>query len=241
MKSDLDQIIEYLESEKQSLELSIKRNLAEYDYLYAHYQQEGLWRLNNHLDTLKYFKDPLFNKKQDIERWIRWMSRLENNDLESLYKDDIAEKKQELEKLNKDQVYKYFNDSQVIDEALFDLYEGRISRFRLCLSKEDGFYLDFEMSNDFLKISYRPDPMFDSYEYIRDIDDDDDDEVHLHPLEKLGFSWDTDGKQLIFRYDMRGFKEALPVKVLLSRIAYEKFNFGLGHHDLTSSVDIFYK
>jgi hypothetical protein len=240
MKSDLDQIIEYFESEKQSLELSIKRNLAEYDYLYAHYQQEGLWRLNNHLDTLKRFKDPLFNKKHDIERWIAWMSHFENSDLGSFHKDDIAEKRHELEKLNRDQVYQYFNDSQVIDEALFDLYEGRIQRFRLCLSKEDVFYLDFEIYDDFLEISHRPDSKFNSYEYIRDIDDEDD-EKYLHPLEKLGFSWNADGKQLIYRYDMRRFKEALPVKILLSRIAYEKFNFGQGYQDLTSYVDIFYK
>lgn len=67
MKSDLDQIIECFESEKQSLELSIKRDLAEYDYLYAHYQQQGLWLLNNHLDTLKQFKDPLFNKNETLK------------------------------------------------------------------------------------------------------------------------------------------------------------------------------
>jgi hypothetical protein len=240
MKSDLDQIIEYFESEKQSLELSIKSNLAEYDYLYAHYLQEGLWRLNNYLDTLKYFRDPLFNKKQEVERWIRWMSRLENNNLEFLYKDDIAEKKKELEKLNKDPVYKYFNDSQVIDEALFDLYEKRIKKFRLCLSKEDNFNIDFEITGDLLRITHQPDFESRNYDYSIGFDDEDDIE-YRHPLENLGFRWSTDRKALVYYYEMEVFKEALPVKILLSRIVYEKFNFGQGYRDLNSSVSTFYK
>lgn len=240
MKSDLDQIIEYFESEKQSLELSIKRNLAEYDYLYAHYQHEGLWRLDNHLGVLKRFKDPFYYKKNEIERWIRRMNAFEDSERFSFYKDLIAEKRYELEKLNRQQTDCYFNDSQVIDDALSGLYAKQIKKFRLCLSAEDNFNIDFEITGDLLRITHQPDFESRNYDYSIDFDDDHD-TAHRHPLEKLGFEWSTDRKALIYHYDIKEFREALPVKILLSHIVYEKFNFGQGYHDLNSSVNTFYK
>jgi hypothetical protein len=166
------------------------------------------------------------------------MSAIENNNIESLYKDDIAEKKQELEKLNKNPIHKYFNDSQVIDEALFDLYEKRIKKFRLCLSKEDNFNIDFEVTGDRLRITHQPDFESRNYDYSIDFDDD---TADRHSLEKIGFEWSTDRKVLVYHYDIKEFKEAMPVKILLSRIVYEKFNFGQGYRDLHSSVSTFYK
>lgn len=239
MKSDLDQIIEYFETEKKSLEVSIKRSLAEYDYLYAHYQQEGLWRLDIHLGVLKGFKDPFYYKKDEIERWLRWMGSFEDSERFSFYKDTIAEKRNELEKLNRQQADYYFIDSQVIDDALFDLYEKRIRKFRLCLSAEENFNLDFEISGGFLKITHQLDSQYS--DFVDSTDFDDDDIASKHPLINLGFEWDTNEKKFVYHYDMNGFKEALPVKILLSRIAYEKFRFDPVYSDLNASVNIFDK
>lgn len=240
MKSDLDQIIEYLESESQSLDSSIKESLAEYDYLYAHYKQEGLGRLNNHLDTLKQFKDPNYGKRQDMERWIEWMNILNNNRSNSVFEEDVAAKKSELEKLNRNPVRKYFNDAQLIDEALFDLMENRINRFRLYISKSDDFYLDFEIVASTLRISHQPDARFNDYEYLQYISaDDDDNEKRLYPLESLGFRWEDDDNKLVFIYNVKNIREATSIKILLSRIVYEKFNFGLRYSELESTIECF--
>ncbi len=75
--------------------------------------------------------------------------------------------------------------------------------------------------------------------YSTDIDDDD--IASRHPLITLGFEWDTNEKKFVYHYDMNGFKEALPVKILLSRIAYEKFRFDPVYSDLNASVIIFDK
>jgi hypothetical protein len=222
MKSDLDLLIEYYEGEKLALESSIKNYLLEHDYLYAHYQQEGLWHLTNQLDTLKQFKDPLYYKKEGIERQIEWMTRLETQNNYSSFKDYISEYKNQLEQLNKYPVHEYFNDTQVIDDALHNLYKRKEKGFKLYLSKDDCFYLDFEMVDHFLKITHKQESKFDDSEYLRIIDDDDDKD-HRYPLEKLGFNWDPVDNKFIYLYDMRLFKEALPVKILLSRIAYEIF------------------
>ncbi|WP_114937937.1 hypothetical protein [Mucilaginibacter endophyticus] len=239
MKSDLDQIIEYFEGEKENLEMSIKRSLAEYDYLYAHHQQEGLWRLNNHLGVLKRFKDPFYYKKDEIERWLKWMNSFEDSERFSFYKDVIAQKRSELEKLSEQQNDHYFNDSQVIDDALFDLYEKRIRKFRLRLSAEENFNLDFEISGELLKITHQLSSHHRNLVYSTDIDDDD--IASRHPLITLGFEWDTNEKKFVYHYDMNGFKEVLPVKILLSRIAYEKFRFDPVYSDLNASVNIFEK
>lgn len=239
MKSDLDQIIEYFETEKKSLEVSIKRSLAEYDYLYAHYQQEGLWRLDIHLGVLKGFKDPFYYKKQEIEGWLSRIGDFVDRERFAFYKDIIAEKRNELEKLNRQQTGYYFNDSQVIDNALFDLYEKRIRKFSLCLSAEENFNFDFEVSGEFLKITHQLGSHHRNLVYSTDFDDDD--IASRHPLITLGFEWDTNEKKFVYHYDMNGFKETLPVKILLSRIAYEKFRFDPVYSDLNASVNIFDK
>lgn len=236
MKSDLDQIIEHLEIEIESLEQSIKESLAEHDYLHAHYQQEGLGRLNNHLDTLKQFKDSDYGKKREIERWIEWLEILNNKNSVSVFEDDIAAKKQELDKLNKNSVRGYFNDTQLIDEALFDLMENRIKGFRFYISKADDFFLDFEIVHDTLQVSHQPDAKFNNYEYLRDIGDNDDEE-RPYPLESLGFKWDDNSNKLIFIYELKKVREATNIKILLSRIVYEKFSFGSRYNDLQSTIE----
>lgn len=168
------------------------------------------------------------------------MNRFENTDSGGYYKRSIAEKKLELEKLSRDRVVEYFNDSQVIDQALFDLYERRIGKFRLCLSEEDNFNIDFEMTGELLCITHQPDFQTRNYEYWVYIDDEDDTKYH-HPLESLGFEWDTDRMVLIYYYDMKEFREALPVKILLSRVVYEKLRLGQEYRNLNSSVSIFHK
>jgi molybdenum cofactor biosynthesis enzyme MoaA len=107
MKSDLEQIIEYLEGESKSLELSMKESLSEFDYLYAHYQQEGLGRLNAHLDTLKQFKDFNYGKKYEIEGLISWMRHLDNNKSVPVFEDDVAAKQREIDELNQNSARKY--------------------------------------------------------------------------------------------------------------------------------------
>jgi hypothetical protein len=91
-----------------------------------------------------------------------------------------------------------------------------------------------------LRITHQPDFESRNYDYSIGFDDEDDIE-YRHPLENLGFRWSTDRKALVYYYEMEVFKEALPVKILLSRIVYEKFNFGQGYRDLNSSVSTFYK
>jgi len=166
------------------------------------------------------------------------MQMLDNNHPVSVFEDDIAAKRHELDELNKNPDHKYFNDAQAIDEALFDLIENRIKRFRLYVSKADNFYLDFEIVDNVLRVSHQPDAKFNNYEYLRYISDNDNEDVERpYPLESLGFKWDESNNKLIYTYKLKGMREATPIKILLSRIVYERFNFGLKHGDLQSTIE----
>ncbi|MBB6127650.1 hypothetical protein [Mucilaginibacter lappiensis] len=230
MKSDLNLLIEYYRAEKRSLESSIKAYLKEQDYLYAHYQQEALWRLNITLGTLQYFKDPLYYEKQELKRIAEFTKgRKLNSYVKSFYQERLIEKENSLSK--KSSVY-YFNDDQVIDDALFNLYEGRCKQFRLCLSKTNSLYLYFELQDkQVLNISFITKTILDMYGYDEYNYDEDDNESRPYVLRKLGFKWENDLNKIVYSFNMTGFKDAIQIKILLARIAYEVFSLDRGEYD----------
>jgi hypothetical protein len=237
MKSDLDQIIEYLESEKQSLELSIKSYLLEKDFQYAHYQQEELWRVNNKLATFQYFKDPLYHKKQELERLKELFNGFDENDnLTDIYHRRITKKENEIKT---DQLTaSYFNDTQVIDDALFELYERRFKKFRLCLNKPSALYLYFELNvNNLLSISISSDAVLDMYGYDKENYDDEDEERELFILKKMGFEQSDGLDWIVYHIDMNDFKDATAIKLILARISYDVFGLTQGSQYLQSTLE----
>lgn len=223
MKSDLDLLIETYEVEKQSLESSMKNYLNEDDYLYAHYHQKALWRVNSELQLLHSFKGTLYEEKQHLERLIDKVKKIEDEDfVKSIYEKRIIEIRDEIQRLS--EASKNFNDSQEIDDALFNLYEGGLKRFRLHLANRDGnFYLEFELISDtVLCISVKIINIL----YGDDLDDSEESQIHL--FEGLGFKLNNKNDMLIYKYDMNGFKDAITIKILLARIVYEVCYMGSG-------------
>lgn len=236
MKSDLDLLLEYYEDEKRSLESSINAYLKELDYLYAHYQQEALWRVNATLDTLKYFKDPLYYEKQQIERITElFKDREYKSYMKSAYEERLIKKENRLN--IRSGVY-YFNDDQVIDDALFNLYEGRCKQFRLCLSKPNSLYLYFELQDkQVLHISFIAKTVLDMYGYEEETYEDDDNEGQINVLRKLGFKWDNKSSKITYSFNMAGFKDAIEIKTLLARIAYDVFSLDMSEYDQETTLE----
>jgi hypothetical protein len=223
MKSDLDLLIETYEVEKQSLESSVKNYLNEDDYLYAHYHQKALWRVNSELQLLHSFKGTLYEEQQYLERLIDMVKKIEEEDfIKSIYEKRIIEKRDEIQRLS--EASRNFNDSQEIDDALFDLYEGRFKRFRLHLiNRDEDFYLEFELiSGTILCISVK------IINILYGDDPDDSEESQIRLFEGLGFKLNDVSDMLIYKYDMNGFKDAITIKILLARIVYEVCYMGSG-------------
>lgn len=216
MKSELDLLIELLEDEKKSLQSLIEENLKEYEYLNVHHHGEALMQVNGRLHMLNCFKDPFYEKEQQFERLLNRGLFDQDIDLKSYWAKRIAEEKEKIQKLRR-QANTYFNDTQNIDNALFDLRDGRFNKLRLSFSHRDGpFHLDFEMdTGQILKISTRASCLVNS-------DDPDDLETNqLRLFINLGFKAHDDVDMLIYQWDMLGVKDIIAIKTMLSRIIYD--------------------
>lgn len=237
MKSDLDQIIEYFESEKLSLASSIKKYLLENDYLYAHYQQEELWRIDRQLSQLNYLRDPLYFKKQELERLKEVFNRFSDDDrLKFIYQRRITERENEI----KISVLtgNYFNDTQVLDDALFNLYNGKFREFKLCLNKASNLYVYFELKAEcILSISMSSAMIMEMYGYDKENYDDEDNERELFILKKMGFKQMGESDRIVYLFNMNNFKDANAVKILLSHIIYDVFGLMQGSQYLQASLE----
>jgi len=237
MKSDLDQIIEYFEGEKIALTSSINNYLLEKDYLYAHYQQEELWRIDRQLSHLHYLKDPLYFKKQELERLRDMFNKFPEDDrVRFSFGRRITEKEGEI-KISESKRY-YFNDTQVLDDALFNLYEGKFKKFKLCLNKPSDLYMYFELSaGNMLNIFMSSQEIMEMYGYDKENYDDEDNERELFILKKMGFEKVGESEWIVYFFDMNDFQDATAVKILLSRIAYEVFGLLQGSEYLQASLE----
>nr|WP_294948644.1 hypothetical protein [uncultured Mucilaginibacter sp.] len=225
MKSDLDLIIEFYEDEKYVLEQAIQEALTDHDYELVYRHGEALNRVEAQLYRMNGLKDPLYEKRMQINRLMETMPGME---LDEFFKQYLAEsiqrtvtnKKQSLKKLLEE---KYeLVDNQVIDDALFDLYDDKCKAFGFCFPHRDSnLCLLFELTAEkVLLISV------DVKDITSDYDADDPEEKQVHRFENLGFRYDNYGSSLVYQYDMANFKSAWDIKVLLSRIIYDIGYFG---------------
>lgn len=223
MKSDLDELIELYEVERQSLEDSIKDNIEELDYLNAHSNSLALFNVNQKLSVLYKMKDPFYDEKVQLERMIKIQERFNNDEtINAYYKEIIDKDKSELQKLM-DQKSEPLFDDQKIDDALFGLWAGIYRGFVLYLNRKDNLSITFESTDDeLLDISI-------SVKSALNVDyffgDDDEEDNPLNKFKGLGFKLNNAGNKLIYKYDMRNFRDAIAIKVLLSRVIYDVFTY----------------
>lgn len=229
MKSDLDELIELFEAEKQLLENCIKENTEEWEYLHAHYHLKALSKVNGQLEILYKLKDPFYQQKNDLERMISMYENLDKSiglisPLDCYYKKKIVDYKDKLKELDA-QKSKPVYDNQVIDEALFNVKEGLYNGFILYLNVKDNLCFNFEIVEvDKLDISISVKNVLNA-EYFFFDDEKEDDLSVLDIFVGFGFKINNTGAKLSYRYDMKYFKDAISIKTLLSRIIYEVFKY----------------
>jgi len=226
MKSDLDELIELCEAERQFLKDCIKDNTEEWEFLHAHFHSRALNKINSQLQILRKLRDPFYNEKLELERMLEiyneWNETEATSNKDSYYERMIKETKDKLQKLN-EQKGKPLYDDQRIDDALFDLLEKSHAGFILYLNVKDNLNFNFELSADnMLNISISVKNVLD-VEYF--FDDEEEEAGPINKFKGLGFALNYTGSKLIYKYDMKGFKEASAIKILLSRIIYDIFAY----------------
>ena len=227
MKSDLDELIELCETESQLLECSIKDNIEEEEYLNAHATSRALLKLSDQLRVLYKLRDPFYDEKMELERAIAMYENFNkkgnSSHLDSYYGKIIIEQKDRLQKLI-DQKDRPLYDDQKIDNALFELLDGVHNGFILYLDVKNNLGFTFELSEiNMLDISIGAEKAL-NIEYFFDGDGDKRESL-LNKFKGLGFTLNYAGNKLVHKYDMKNFKDALSIKILLSRIIYDIFTY----------------
>ncbi|MDB4921175.1 hypothetical protein [Mucilaginibacter sp.] len=168
-------------------------------------------------------KDPFYDEKVQLERMIKIRERFNKDEaINAYYKEIIDKDKIKLQKLT-DQRSEPFYDDQKIDDALFGLWAGIYRGFILYLNKKDNLSFTFESTDDeLLDISISAKSAL-NVEYF--FGDDDEEDRPLNKFKGLGFALNNAGNKLIYKYDMGNFKDAIAVKILLSRIIYDIFTY----------------
>ena len=226
MKSDLDELIELLETEVKVIEACIKDNTEEWDYQMAHHNSRALFKLNQKLNVLHKMNDPFYEEKKNLERMIMIHEKRIELDMNAwrgdYYQKIIEEDKSKLQGL-KDQKNTPIYDDQKIDDALFSIWAGIYKGFILYLNKKDKLGITFEsVGDEVINISI-------SVKSALNVDyffgDDSEEDRPLDKYKGLGFVLNDDGSKLVYKYDMGDFKDAIAIKVLLARIIYNIFTY----------------
>lgn len=76
MKSDLEELIEAYEIEKVELEKQISEYVEEGDYIYAHYHNKALRKINKTLDILKDIQHPFYRLISEEKTKVRNMTKM---------------------------------------------------------------------------------------------------------------------------------------------------------------------
>jgi hypothetical protein len=229
MKNDLDLVIAALEAEKKSLQRMIKQSTSEHDHLVAYHHSEALLRLNHHLGILYSFRDPFYNQRQELERQEKFLMKKPKDIKDYLWKSivkrhskELEERKFELEEKKKNKIA--FNDSQQIDDLLFALHDRKIDAFKIVLDLYDYGEVLFTREANILLIAVK---LSEEYENSNEPCEDDADFILdnriPNPLKGLGFEYHTHKRSYIYRYDLTNFKDAIDIKIFLSRLFFDVF------------------
>lgn len=160
MATDLALLIDYYEAEKKSIEEMIKDNLVYENYFDAYQNKIALNLIYQELEVLYRLRDPNYVQKKDLRFNLTTRQRLvesieQNHSYESSYLQNLVkEYRADEQQLNQlENTIPFLIDDQQLDDAIFDLIEGKIRSFKLYIDFDNNIYFQFGASEDHLRIS----------------------------------------------------------------------------------------
>ena len=225
MKSDLEELIDAYEMEKAELEKQISEYVEEGDYIYAHYHNKALRKVNKTLDILKDIQHPFYRLISEEKAKARNTSKMLASEEYKKYFDllgtdffaeQLKEGENKILEWQRAPVASQTYDSQEIDDALFDLVKGVLNSFKLYFKSRPDIYARFTLKDHTIEITllYDEDPYYDHDGWVfRDGKE----------IKPLGFI--LKDEQWVYRYHFDAFKDALYIKILLARLIYDVFNY----------------
>lgn len=210
---DLNDLIRYLEKERDDLKACVENAAKEWEFSEAKAYAKEHSRVAGRLHVLKNLKDPFFEERASYYHKLVFLEqRLKNypvdSELRKRWSEEINEINRILDELEKRK--HFFIDTQYIDDAIFQLVEGTVENFKLCISRSEGVVFDFTCDNHSLQIclSYNKGALFRSMK---------------NHLRRIGFLKAEGKRRFIYNIDITHFKDAQKIKQLLSVAMFDVF------------------
>ena len=216
MKSELSEIIEYLELERTNLNAQKSDCLQQWDYKGAHYFSIALQEINHQLNILYNLNDPDYDLKRRLESQKSFydpdIAETYNDTMKDYFVNKRKELDEQIQNLN-NRIKKQSLDGQEFDDAIYELIEKKIESFRLHLKKQDNLFLEFRLQHEKVMIIFiRLDDQLEKNYLISDI---------KKKLLALGFTSTEENNSLEYFYDLTIFKNSFDIKIFVSRIIFD--------------------
>ena len=221
IKPDLDLIIQRLEAEAKTLKRMIKYAAAEHDNLIVYYHSEALLELNRKLAVFYGFRDPDFEKKEDLKRQINFLKKHDNFKKSSPQMREWVKKRfaQKAEVLEKDLQQLIGlppaapkSGTLFFDDAMLALYQKRCRKFQLLLGDkdDDGLMLTFQIKKKILTIELSTELCGEDPDFVFE-------NRVPQPLKAAGFTYGPERRKYIRTFDITGFNNTHEVKKWLAK------------------------
>ena len=217
MNEEINELLSHYQQEKVFLDSLIKESLSEDDYYTTWLHSKALSKIKNQIRIIKSLLDPHANQKEYLKNRIDLLSdQVDFNQSEEYKTYFLSQIDKKLDELNS---YKsdYFNDGQEFDDVIFDLIEKRIDSFVFHINKTANFYLKFSVKKSYLKIKLTP------FSQVKEGYGINNPEIMV--LKQIGFRKNNSKTHLQYKYSLDGFKDAIFIKTIVSRVIYDVFFF----------------
>lgn len=225
---DLDDLIRYLESEKDRLKNCVKEAAKEWEFSTAKAFAKAHNKIERRLHVLRNLKDPSYDERAGLYRTLVFLEeQMEDSDAPQIIQHLTERLKETNQALDKFENATYSPiDTQHVDDAIFLLVDGSIEAFKLHLNKSEELVFDFTFADNRLHIgfSYKKGALY---------------STKKKGLRKIGFTKVDGLRRLVHSIDVSNFKDAQKIKQLLAVVVFDVF--GRGWFDNPAELEIDYR
>jgi hypothetical protein len=213
MNEEINALLSIYKQEKELIESLIESDKLDNDHKAIYLNSKILFKIQRQISLIELLHDPHVREKEQLKRRSDYYAeKSRSGEIKDYYVHLLAQIDQELEQLNSFSPG-YFNDGQEFDDAIFDLAENKIIAFIFHLRKEENLYLKFSIKKNKIIIRLTPfsDILVNDY-FIKSA---------RIVLKQIGFKKNKSRTCFQFKYPLTGFKDAIAIKTIVSRVVYE--------------------
>jgi hypothetical protein len=213
MNEEINELLSIYKQEKELIESLMESDKLDNDHKAIYLNSKILFKIQHQIRLIELLHDPYVQEKEQLKRRFDYYAeKSRSGEAKDYYAHFLTQIDQELEQLNNFSPG-YFNDGQEFDDAIFDLVENRISAFIFHLRKEENLYLKFSIKKNKIIIRLTPFSDISANNYFT--------KSARIVLKQIGFKKNKSRTCFQIKYPLAGFKDAIAIKTIVSRVVYE--------------------